>query len=316
MIASSRRHAGAGRTIQPSSHTRTDARGFRCRHGRSLVVMTFIDMHCHPPVPAYLDGPFGPYIPELERRFGRPVPRMSETELADYYRSLDGRAVILGWDAEATTGLLPFSSKDVAALVATAPDVFIGLGAVDPHRADLVDAVDEVHDLGLKGIKFHPSAQRFDPSDVHFRPMFERAAEHDLVCLFHAGYTAFGAGMPGGGGVETRLANPMLLDALAVHVPDLQIVAAHPSWPWQDEAIAAARHKPSIWLELSGWSPKHFPQILLDAVTGELNDRALFGSDFPFITPEYWFKEWDKLGVDEAATRAILHDNAARLLGV
>ena len=82
------------------------------------------------------------------------------------------------------------------------------------------------------------------------------------------------------------------------------------------EAIAAARHKPSIWLELSGWSPKYIPQSLLDAVTGELSDRALFGSDFPFITPEYWLREWEKLDVADDVTAAILADNAARLLGV
>jgi predicted TIM-barrel fold metal-dependent hydrolase len=253
--------------------------------------MGFIDMHCHPPVPEYLEGPFGPYLAELETRFGRPVPRMSAGELADFYRSLAGKAVILGWDAEAATGLPPFSTQQVAELVAVAPDVFIGFGAVDPHRADTVAAVDEAVQLGMKGLKFHPSAQRFDPSKGRVRPMFERAAEHGLVCLFHTGYTALGAGLPGGGGVETRYAHPMLLDALAVRVPELQIIAAHPSWPWQDEAIAVARHKPSVWLELSGW-------------------------DFPFITPDMWLREWGKLDVDPAITEAVVHDNAARLLGL
>ncbi len=276
--------------------------------------MRFVDMHCHPPVPEYLDGPFAPFLPELEKRFGRPVPRMSPDELADYYRSLGGRAVLLGWDARSATGLPPFSSRAVADLVATAPDVFIGFGAVDPHHPEATAGVDEVHALGLSGIKFHPSAQRFDPSDPRHRPVFERAAEHGLVCLFHTGYTALGAGLPGGGGVETRFANPMMLDALAAHVPHLQIVAAHPSWPWQDEAIAAARHKPTIWLELSGWSPKFFPQTLLDAVTTQLADRTLFGSDFPFITPEFWLREWERLDVDPAVSTRVLHDNAALLL--
>ncbi len=278
--------------------------------------MHFIDMHCHPPVPEYLEGPFAPYLGELEKRFGRPVPRMSVDELAGYYRSLDGRAVLLGWDARTATGLPPFTSTQVAALVATAPDVFIGFGSVDPHRADHIAGVDQIADLGLKGIKFHPSAQRFDPADPALRPMFARAAEHGLVCLFHTGYTALGAGLPGGGGVETRFANPMLLDSLAAHVPDLRIIAAHPSWPWQDEAIAAARHKPSIWIELSGWSPKYIPQTLLDAVTRELADRTLFGSDFPFITPEKWLRDWTALGLGEDVTRAVLHDNAAGLLGL
>lgn len=278
--------------------------------------MRFIDMHCHPPVAEFLDGPFGPFLPELEKRFGHPIPRMDAGELADYYRSLDGRAVILGWDNEATTGLPPFSSDQVAKLVATAPDVFIGFGSVDPHRTDLIEPVERAAKLGLSGLKFHPSAQCFDPTKKRFRPMFELAAELGLVCLFHTGYTALGAGLPGGGGVQTRYANPMLLDTLAAVVPSLKIIAAHPSWPWQSEAIAAARHKPTIWLELSGWSPKYFPQELIEACTGALAERTLFGSDFPFITPEMWLREWDKLGVDAAVTQRILLDNAAALLGL
>jgi hypothetical protein len=108
----------------------------------------------------------------------------------------------------------------------------------------------------------------------------------------------------------------MLLDSLSAHVPGLKIVAAHPSWPWQSEAIAAARHKPTIWLELSGWSPKHFPPELMEACTKELSKRTLFGSDFPFITPELWLREWEKHGVDPEVTQRILYDNAAELLGV
>ena len=110
-------------------------------------------------------------------------------------------------------------------------------------------------------------------------------------------------------------ANPMRLDSLARH-PQLRIIAAHPSWPWQDEAIATARHKPSVWLELSGWSPRLFPPELLDAVTGELSHPALFGSDFPFITPQKWIGDWELLGVPAEVTRRVLHDNAAALLGL
>jgi len=278
--------------------------------------MRFIDMHCHPPVPEFLDGPFAPFLPALETQFGRKVPRMTPDELAGYYRSLDGRAVILGWDNEASSGLPGFSSDQVAALVATAPDVFIGFGSVDPHRTNLIEPVERAAGLGLAGLKFHPAAQGFDPSRKRFLPMFERAAALGLVCLFHTGYTALGAGLPGGGGIQTRYANPMLLDALAARVPHLQIVAAHPSWPWQAEAIAAARHKPSIRLELSGWSPRLFPPELIEACTGVLAGRTLFGSDFPFMTPELWLREWDRLGIDAAVTRRVVHDNAAELLGL
>jgi predicted TIM-barrel fold metal-dependent hydrolase len=277
---------------------------------------TFIDLHCHPPVREYLEGPFAPYLGRIEEIFRRPMRVMEPEELADFYRAADGRAVLLGWDAETTSGLPPFTSAQVAALVAVAPEVFIGFGGIDPLKPDAIAAVDTAADLGMVGLKFHPSVQRFDPADPRHDAVFDRAAELGLVCLFHTGYTALGSGMPGGAGVETSFANPMRLDSLAARHPELRIIAAHPSWPWQDEAIATARHKPSVWLELSGWSPRLFPANLVEAVTGELSHRSLFGSDFPFITPQKWIGDWERLGLPAEITRRVLHDNAVALLGL
>ncbi|HEY5726990.1 MAG TPA: amidohydrolase family protein, partial [Acidimicrobiia bacterium] len=246
----------------------------------------------------------------------RPMRVMQPEELADFYRAGGGRAVLLGWDAETATGLPPFTSAQVAALVAVAPEVFIGFGGVDPHKPEAIVSVDTAADLGMVGLKFHPSVQRFDPADPSHDAVFARAEERSLVCLFHTGYTALGSGMPGGAGVETSYANPMRLDSLAARHPELRIIAAHPSWPWQAEAIATARHKPSVWLELSGWSPRLFPPDLVEAVAGELSHRSLFGSDFPFITPQKWIGDWERLGLSAEVTRRVLHDNAEALLGL
>src|SRR5256885_10531496 len=71
----------------------------------------------------------------------------------------------------------------------------------------------------------------------------------------------------------------------------MQIVMAHPSFPWQDEALSVALHKPNVWIDLSGWSPKYFPRQLVQYANTLLKDRVLFGSDYPLITPERWMKE-------------------------
>lgn len=277
----------------------------------------FIDFHVHPPVPGMWDGPFAPYLPRLERTFGRALPTMSATQLSEYYRAHDGVAVVLGWDAETATGLPPFSNKQVAALVATDPETFIGFGSVDPHKgAAAVSAIHEAAQLGMKGLKLHPPAQRFDPSDERHWPIFEAAAEHGLIVLTHTGYTGLGAGMRGGAGVELRFGQPMLLDPVAVRFPELRIVMAHPSWPWQQEAIAVAQHKHNVYLELSGWSPKYMADELLQAVRRSLAARTLFGTDFPFVTPDRWLKDWGARVDDVELTRRILHDNAAALLGI
>lgn len=278
---------------------------------------SIVDFHVHPPVPGLWDGPFAPYLPQLEATFGRALPIMSSEQLADYYRAQHGLAVVLGWDAETATRLPPFSNRQVAALVASAPDVFIGFGSVDPHKgAAAVSAIHEAAQLGMKGLKLHPPAQRFDPGDERHWPIFEAAAEHELVVLTHTGYTGLGAGMRGGARVELAYGNPMRLDRVAARFPTLRIVLAHPSWPWQQEAIAVAQHKPNVYLELSGWSPKYLSDELLSAVRRTLSDRTLFGTDFPFLTPDRWLRDWREVVDDEALTRKVTLENAARLLSL
>ncbi len=279
--------------------------------------MTFLDFHVHPPTAAMMHGSFGPYLVGLEQVFGRSFPVMTSDQIAEYYRTLGGRALLLAWDAETATRLPPFPSSAVAALVADHPDVFVGFGSVDPHKGEAaVLGVHEAARLGLKGLKFHPSAQRFSPNDRIVYPMLEVAEELGLVALFHTGVTALGKGMVGGGGIRHAHAHPLLLDDVAADFPRLQIVMAHPSHPWQAEAIAVAEHKPNVYLELSGWSPKYYSPDLLAAITGPLRRRTLFGTDFPFLTPDKWLRDWESLGIDEAVTHDICWTNAARLLGL
>ncbi len=279
--------------------------------------MRFIDFHVHPPVRDYIEGPFGPYMEGLERMFGREFPARTIEEIASEYREQDGMAVLLAWDASSATGQAPYSSARVAELVRQAPDVFVGFGSVDPHDgAAAVSGVNEAWRLGMKGLKFHPSAQGFDPRDRRFFPIYEAAAERGLVCLFHTGYTGLGSGVAGGSNVRHEFANPMHLDLVAAAFPELQIVMAHPSWPWQDEAIAVAQHKTNVWLELSGWSPKRFAPVLVGAVLGHLADRSLFGTDYPFLTPEKWLRDWETLGAPDDVTEKVVYSNAARLLGM
>jgi len=132
----------------------------------------------------------------------------------------------------------------------------------------------------------------------------------------HTGTTGLGAGMPGGGRLKLGLSRPIHLDAVAADFPDLQIVMAHPAWPWQDEQIAVALHKPNTWIDLSGWSPRRFAPDLVRNIKGQLQDRALFGTDYPFLTHEQWLGAWDGLEVPAAVTEKVLLGNARRLLGL
>ena len=58
---------------------------------------------------------------------------------------------------------------------------------------------------------------------------------------------------------------------------DLKIILAHPSFPWQDEASSVRLHKPTVYIDLSGWSPKYFSATLIQDANTLLKHKVLFG---------------------------------------
>jgi predicted TIM-barrel fold metal-dependent hydrolase len=165
-------------------------------------------------------------------------------------------------------------------------------------------------------MKFHPSTQEFFPNDHDVYPVYEAIEEAGLIALFHSGQTGVGAGQPGGGGVRLKYSNPLHVDDVAVDFPAMNIILAHPSFPWQDEALSIAGHKPNVYIDLSGWSPKYFPANLVQYARTLLKHKVLFGSDYPAITAARWLAEFDKLGFPDETRQLILKDNAVSLLGL
>jgi predicted TIM-barrel fold metal-dependent hydrolase len=205
----------------------------------------------------------------------------------------------------------------VADAVRKFPDVFIGFGSVDPWKGKLAIAeLDRaVTALGLRGLKLHPIVQAFWPNDRRFYPLWDACVGLGIPVMFHTGTTGVGAGVPGGNGLRLKYGNPMpALDDLAAEFPGLTIIGAHPSFPWQDEMLAIAVHKTNVYLDLSGWSPKYFSPTLVQYTKSLLQDRVLFGTDYPFLTPDQWLTEFDKLGFKPEVRQKILLDNARRLL--
>ncbi len=275
----------------------------------------FYDAHVHPPVPSLLDGPFAPYLAGLQTATGKLVEPVEPADLADGYRSRNSRALLLGWDLETSGNRRPFSTADVAEIVATAPDVFDGLGAVDPAKGAL--AVGQVHEAarrGMKGIAVHPAAQGMGPADRLASPVWEAAAEYGMVCLFHTGTTRLGFGSPGGAGVKLAAGNPIHVDGVAARFPTLKIVLAHTGPLWHAEALAVAFHKQNVYLCPTSTTPDAWPG-LVDAACGALRDRVLFGSSYPLGDPDALVKSWRESTVPDDVVDRILFGNATALFG-
>ena len=247
------------------------------------------------------------------------MPHYTVPELAGYYRQRTMACITFTIDSISQTGEEPVPDNiEIAELAAEHSDVIIPFGSVDPARgaAGVRLARRLAQDHGVRGFKFHPSVQGFYPNDRIAYPLYEVIAEHGLVALFHTGQTGVGAGTPGGGGIRLKYANPLHIDDVAADFPDLDIILAHPSFPWQDEALSIATHKPRVYIDLSGWSPKYFPPLLVRYANSLLRDKVLFGSDFPAITPDRWIKDFEDLDIKPEVRPLIMKENAARLLGL
>ncbi len=204
----------------------------------------------------------------------------------------------------------------MAGICAENDDILIPFASIDPWKGKMAvrEARRLVRDFGVRGFKFHPTMQGFWPNDRMAYPLYEAIQDEGAITLFHTGQTGVGSGMKGGMGMRLKYSNPMAIDDVAVDFPDLNIVMAHPSFPWQEEALSVAQHKPNVYIDLSGWSPKYFPEILVRYSNTLLKRKMLFGSDWPAITPDRWLADFEQSGFRDEVRPLILKENARRLL--
>jgi len=252
-----------------------------------------------------------------QKYFGSTVAAQGAQALADYYRSRKIACVVFTVD-EHLTGRPHLTNDDILAFAAANADIAIPFVSVDPTRG--ASAVAEARRLvatgAVRGLKLHPPLQQFFPNDRLAYPVYEVFAEAKLPVLFHTGHSGIGTGMRGGGGVRLKYGNPMHIDDVAVDFPDLPIILAHPSFPWQDEAISVCLHKRQVYIDLSGWSPKYFSPTLVQYANTLLKHKVLFGSDYPWITPDRWLADFGKIDIRDDVRPLVLKANAARLFGL
>ncbi|SEF19643.1 hypothetical protein SAMN05421837_10143 [Amycolatopsis pretoriensis] len=285
-----------------------------------LSALTAIDVHTHVEQDGHGCFALDQELLDASAKYFRADQDRTPTvaSIAEHYRARNMAAVVFTVEAPAATGHPALSSEEIADAAAEHADVLIPFGSVDPHagKAAVHRARRLVTEHGVRGFKFHPSLQAFEPHDVRYYPLYEAIAELGVPALFHTGQTGIGAGLPGGHGIKLRYSNPMLLDDVAADFPELTIILAHPSVPWQDEAISVATHKANVYIDLSGWSPKYFPPQLVRAANSLLKRKVLFGSDFPVITPDRWLADFAALDLKDEVRPLILKENAVRVLGL
>ncbi len=288
--------------------------------GLDIAALVAIDVHVHVESDGHGRLSLDDELLEASAKYFKSDHGRAPTveQIAGYYRQRQLAAVVFTVDATTQTGHPALSSEEIADRAAAHADVLIPFGSVDPQAGPEAArrARRLVAEHGVRGFKFHPSLQAFSPEDHSYYPLYEVIEEAGLPAVFHTGQTGIGAGLPGGRGIKLRLSDPMLLDDVAADFPGMTVILAHPSVPWQDEAISIATHKANVYIDLSGWSPKYFPPQLVRAASSYLQDKMLFGTDYPLLTPERWLSDFELLDIKPEVRPKILKHSAVRLLGL
>ena len=284
----------------------------------NLDQIVAIDIHTHAEASTRMlpDAAAAAMLDARGRYFRYAMQHPTIAQMAAYYRERKMAFVVFTVDSELGMGFKSIGNEEVAEVAAEHGDVAIPFASIDPARGTMGvrEARRLIRDFGVRGFKFHPIMQGFSPNDRAAYPLYEVIAEAGLPALFHTGQTGIGAGMPGGGGLRLKYAHPMLLDDVAADFPELQIVMAHPSVPWQDEALSVATHKPNVWIDLSGWSPKYFEPKLVQYANTLLKNKILFGTDNPVLSPDRWLADFEKIAIKPEVRPLIMKENAVRLL--
>ncbi|MFB6270858.1 MAG: amidohydrolase family protein, partial [Halobacterium sp.] len=278
-----------------------------------------IDTHAHQPTEEFLHDAGGQMMRDAADRFGTDLDTWDYDEMvAEYEDAGVSRAVLLGWDAETNTGNPPVPNDYVADVRDEYDDFFVGFASVDPLKDDCVEeAIRAVEDLDLSGFKFQQIAQGFDPSDPAHDDLWDTIESLDVPCVFHGGNSTLGACSPGGRGLKVKYGNPMLLDDVAAEHPDLQILIAHPAFPWEREQLAICQQKGNVYMDLSGWMPEYIDDQVLHYAGTVLKDKVMFGTDYPMIHPGDWLDSLaEHTDYGDDVYRKLLWENAEDFLGL
>jgi predicted TIM-barrel fold metal-dependent hydrolase len=163
---------------------------------------------------------------------------------------------------------------------------------------------------GFVGFCVNGQSTGVPASEPVWDPFYKRSIDLGIPVMILCGLTGIGQGHRGGKGIVLDHGHPRHIDMVAARYPELQVLAARPAYPWQDDMIAILLHKGNVHYELHGWGPQHFTPALKKEIRGRLQDRIMFGCDFPGLTFERLLPAWQAERYSEEVLAKVLYRNA------
>jgi hypothetical protein len=284
---------------------------------REGVDMKAIDMHSHWSTKKGYLWRTHDEVKHADKRFRIKTFYRTEEEMAKDLRKADIKTVLdFGFTIDVSSEELRELHDYAGQFMRGHPDVVLGWWVcLDPRTGlkGLRELERCLKDLGAIGFIANPTGLGIPPTDPVFYPFYEMCSEAKAMVTLCVGFTAAGAGYRGGQGLLLEHCHPRYVDEVAAKFPDLTIIAARTAWPWEREMIAVTLHKTNVWFELHGWPPKYFAPELRWDISRRLQDRVLFGADYPLFDYSRLFSDWESEDYTSEILRKIYYENAQSL---
>ncbi|MGH7475074.1 MAG: amidohydrolase family protein [Longimicrobiales bacterium] len=270
-----------------------------------------IDFHTHPYRPRDLSAGTRDFVFRVSAAVAEHGARLADPSYFAGVLRAQGvdRAVLLAEHCPATSGNV--RTETVLALARAEPEFFLPFASVDPvSEANAADQLRDYIARGARGLKLYPSYQFFYPNERRAYVLYEICQAAGIPVLMHIGSSV----LPG---TRLKYCDPIYLDDVAVDFPELVLVMAHGGRGfWYDACAFLAAHHGNVYIDIAGLVParlrEHYPRL------ERLADKIVFGSDWPAMPKSVAANAaaLARLGLGDAALRAILRGNAARILGI
>jgi len=278
-----------------------------------------IDIHTHP---AFFEA-ICPNEELLEqRRQALGLYKAGATSLAHIHNQMQcagiDRLALLPLDLTTQENQFIVSNEEIRQLADLDPRRFIGFASVDPYRPDAADALEHAFgNLGLAGLKLHPSRQNFSPSSSMLDPIYAICLRYNKPIIFHAGMSL----EPN---TSMRYSNPLEFEPVAARYPKLRICLAHFGFPWVLETAALLLKYPNMYADTSLLyfdSALEFYDHVFKRILGEywidrsLRHQVMFGSNNPRFEQIRMVEALRNIGWRAGTLDLVLGQNALEFLG-
>jgi len=199
---------------------------------------------------------------------------------SEYAATASGAAKTIVFGGKARLSGLWVPDEEVASYVAAEPNRLIGFLSLDPTQSGWQDELEMGHsNLHLKGIKLMPMYAGFSPNSADLDYLWQYASKHGLPVLCHTG-TTFVRQAP------LKHTLPGLIDDVALRFPEVKIIMAHLSHPYEGECVVTIRKHPNVYADCSAlhYRPFQLYHSLMLLQEYGVWHKLLFGSDYPFTT--------------------------------